>query len=88
MARAHRARTEVRASRPGIKAPEHAWLLLVVFLAPLDVDLESAREKGQNAQRMAWSEWQDSNLRPLRPERGGPYPLASFFNSLVFVAIR
>jgi hypothetical protein len=40
-----------------------------LFSARRATNLESAREKGQNAQRMTWSEWQDSNLRPLRPER-------------------
>jgi hypothetical protein len=32
-------------------------------------DLEDIRENGQNAREMTWSEWQDLNLRPLRPER-------------------
>ena len=27
------------------------------------------REKQAKRQKMTWSEWQDSNLRPLRPER-------------------
>jgi hypothetical protein len=31
-------------------------------------DLEDIRENGQNAREMTWSEWQDLNLRPLRPE--------------------
>ena len=31
--------------------------------------LESAREKRQKAPENTWSEWQDLNLRPLRPER-------------------
>jgi hypothetical protein len=33
------------------------------------VDLESARERRQKAPEITWSEWQDLNLRPLRPER-------------------
>jgi hypothetical protein len=33
------------------------------------VGLEDARERRLKAQLITWSEWQDSNLRPLRPER-------------------
>ena len=37
------------------------------------LNLESARERRQKARKIAWqetwSEWQDLNLRPLRPER-------------------
>jgi hypothetical protein len=33
------------------------------------VELESAREKRQKPRGVSWSEWQDLNLRPLRPER-------------------
>ena len=32
------------------------------------VSLERAREKGKSL-TISWSEWQDLNLRPLRPER-------------------
>ena len=32
------------------------------------IELDGEREKGKNPE-IAWSEWQDSNLRPQRPER-------------------
>jgi hypothetical protein len=38
------------------------------------VDLESARERRQKAPEITWSEWQDLNLRPLRPERSAYFP--------------
>ncbi len=33
-------------------------------------DLTTDRDKTPKRSMISWSEWQDSNLRPLRPERG------------------
>ena len=58
-----------------------------VSVAETVADLTEHQNEEKNPNDF-WSEWQDLNLRPLRPERGSPYPLASVFNSLVFVAAR
>src|ERR1700726_3745912 len=45
---------------------------------------QPCKYRGKQAKRlkMTWSEWQDSNLRPLRPERNRPPLTLSNFNDL------